>query len=178
MSDNNSDKSSRKALLGRILIVFFMLSVIVAECAVAYFWIPNADALEARVEDRISQDQAEAAENQDKKRRTTVPCVEMDLGKFSLSSHLPAADTTLRIDCHLVAEVIQEKKDRFEKLYTHNQHRIRDAVVVEMRRATPEELTEPGLGLIKRRILAKSNDLLGETLIRGIVISEFSYIHQ
>ena len=41
-----------------------------------------------------------------------------------------------------------------------------------------EDLTDPGLGLLKRRILAKSNDLLGKPLLRSVVFSDFSFVEQ
>ena len=45
-------------------------------------------------------------------------------------------------------------------------------------RVEPADLADPGLGLIKRRILEKSNALLGKPLLRAVVFSEFSYMEQ
>lgn len=66
----------------------------------------------------------------------------------------------------------------FTHLLEKNQHRLRDQIIFEIRNAQLSDLTDPGLGLIKRRILAKSNDLLGQPLLQNVVFSEFSFIEQ
>jgi hypothetical protein len=104
--------------------------------------------------------------------------VEMELGKFNLMVHEPASNVTLRVSFHLVATVDDADSGEVAHLLEKNQHRMRDQIIFEIRNAQMSDLTDPGLGLIKRRILAKSNDLLGHALIRNVVFSEFSFIEQ
>jgi flagellar FliL protein len=104
--------------------------------------------------------------------------VEMELGKFNLMVHEPASNITLRISFHLVGTVADEESSEFSHLLEKNQHRLRDQVIFEIRNAQMSDLTDPGLGLIKRRILAKTNDLLGHAILKNVVFSEFSYIEQ
>src|SRR5436853_128840 len=40
------------------------------------------------------------------------------------------------------------------------------------------DLTDAGLGLIKRRILETTNKTLGKPLLQGVVFSEFSFVEQ
>ena len=40
------------------------------------------------------------------------------------------------------------------------------------------DLTDAGLGLIKRRILETTNKTLGKPLLKGVVFSEFSFVEQ
>ncbi len=104
--------------------------------------------------------------------------VEVDLGKFNLMVHEPASNVTLRINFHLVGTVDDAESGEFAHLHEKNQHRLRDQIIFEIRNAQLSDLTDPGLGLIKRRILAKSNDLLGHAILRNVVFSEFAFIEQ
>lgn len=104
--------------------------------------------------------------------------VEVELGKFNLMVHEPASNITLRINFHLVGTVEDGDSEDFSHLLEKNQHRLRDQIIFEIRNAQISDLTDPGLGLIKRRILAKSNDLLGQPLLQNVVFSEFSFIEQ
>jgi flagellar FliL protein len=40
------------------------------------------------------------------------------------------------------------------------------------------DLSDPALGLIKRQILAKTNSLLGEPLLKEIIFSDFAVVQQ
>lgn len=104
--------------------------------------------------------------------------VEVELGKFNLMVHDPASNITLRVSFLLVGTVPDEESAEFAHLLEKNQHRLRDQVIFEIRNAQLSDLTDPGLGLIKRRILAKSNELLGQPLLQNVVFSEFSFIEQ
>ena len=104
--------------------------------------------------------------------------VEVELGKFNLMVHEPASNITLRVSFHLVGTVADEESSEIAHLLEKNQHRLRDQIIFEIRNAQLSDLTDPGLGLIKRRILAKSNDLLGQPLLQNVVFSEFSFIEQ
>ena len=58
------------------------------------------------------------------------------------------------------------------------QHRLRDQAIFEIRNCQIDDLTDPGLAVLKRRILAKSTDLLGKPLLRSVVFSDFSFVEQ
>ena len=104
--------------------------------------------------------------------------VEVEMGKFNLMVHEPASNVTLRINFYLVGTVEDGDSDEVTHLLEKNQHRLRDQVIFEIRNAQMSDLAEAGLGLIKRRILAKSNELLGQPLLQNVVFSEFSYLEQ
>jgi flagellar basal body-associated protein FliL len=84
----------------------------------------------------------------------------------------------LRINFHLIGIVLEAEHHPFEELLAKNEHRLRDHVIFEIRNSTIEDLTDPGLALLKRKILAKSNDLLGKPLLHTVVFSDFSFIEQ
>ena len=67
---------------------------------------------------------------------------------------------------------------KLEGLLKKNKHRFRDQIIIIVRNAQLADLTDPGLGLIKRQILAKTNALLGEPLLKGVVFSDFVVVEQ
>ena len=58
------------------------------------------------------------------------------------------------------------------------QHRIREQVIVTVRNSEIGDLTDPGLTLIKRKILEKTNRLLGKEYLQNVVFSDFSFVEQ
>ena len=56
------------------------------------------------------------------------------------------------------------------------QHRFREAVIVTLRGAEVSDLTDAGLGLLKRTILEKTNATLGKPLVKTVIFSDFSFV--
>jgi hypothetical protein len=104
--------------------------------------------------------------------------VEFSLGTFSITSQHPESQTSLRIDFQLFGTVLDKDKNDLEEIFERVQQRLRDRVIYEIRNSNLNDLTDPGLALIKRRILGKSNRLMGKPIIQSIVIPEFSFVEQ
>jgi len=102
----------------------------------------------------------------------------VDLREYRISAFQPLSSTTLRIDFHLFGTVADEEAAEFEKRFLQNQHRIREQVIITVRSANINDLTDAGLGLIKRRILDKTNRLLGKPYLTSVIFSDFSFIEQ
>jgi flagellar basal body-associated protein FliL len=103
---------------------------------------------------------------------------EVDLGNFTVSGFQPASNSTLFITFHLYGTVRHKYAGEFSQRLEENQHRIRDNIIVIIRSAEITDLTDAGLGLIKRRILETTNKTLGKPLLQEVVFSEFSFIEQ
>jgi flagellar FliL protein len=103
---------------------------------------------------------------------------EVSLGSYHVSAYQPSSNTTLRIDLDLFATVLAADEGEFHRLFATNEHRLREQVIVTLRGAEVTDLTDAGLGLIKRQILEKSNRILGKPLLRQIVFSEFSFMER
>lgn len=103
---------------------------------------------------------------------------EVDMGDYSLTAFQPASNTTLLINFHLYGTITSEDEHHFTAQYEVNKHRIRDQVLTTIRSAEIADLTDPGLGLIKRQILEKTNRALGKPLLQGIVFSDFLAVEQ
>ena len=71
-----------------------------------------------------------------------------------------------------------EDKSEFEELKQANEARLREQVNVIVRAAEVPDLTDPTLGLIKRRILDKINRVFGKQLVKGVIFSEMSFVEQ
>jgi flagellar FliL protein len=179
-----------------IIAAAVVVVVILTECVLAYVLIPSPTQLQAHFQEPAAAKPAPAADGHGTDHGETQahgesdkegahggkgdhkPETEMELGKFNLVIHQPASNLTLRVNFHLIGTVLEEDKETFTHLLAKNQHRLRDQVIFEVRSCELSELTDPGLALIKRKILAKSNELLGKPLIKAVVFSEFAFIEQ
>lgn len=166
------------SFLGRLMIAGFMAAVVITECVLAYLWIPSADEVMAKAEQQITEQTAkeEAADVAEEDEQAAV--VEVELGQFSITSHRPSTSTTLRVDFTLVGTVLESDKEEFDQLLERNKFRFRDMVLVEIRNADLADLTDPGLGLIKRRILEKSNALFGKNILRSVFFSDYTFLDE
>lgn len=156
-----------------ILIAVFVTIVILVECVTAYYLVPSAASVE-----KAAQEKAAMAKKTEEEEKPAASEVELDLGKYNVTVHRPSLDTTMRVSFHLVGTAADTSKEEFTGLYARNQHRLREQILVEIRNAKTVDLTDPGLGLIKRRILAKSNELLGKPILTSVLFSEFTYVEQ
>jgi flagellar FliL protein len=160
-----------------IIVAVLVTVVILTECAFAYLLIPSRGDLEAWATAKAAKEHT-TGETASKPKAEGKKEVEVDLGKYNVVIHQPAANVTLRINFHLIGTVLDEEHHEFEELLQKHQHRLRDQAIFEIRNSQVEDLTDPGLALLKRRILAKSNDLFGKPLLRSVVFSDFSFIEQ
>jgi flagellar basal body-associated protein FliL len=103
---------------------------------------------------------------------------EVDLGQFSLTTLQPASNTTLLVDFHLYGTVGSESESLATELIERHKHRVRDQVLTTVRSAEIADLTDPGLGLLKRQILEKTNRALGKPILQGVIFSDFLVVEQ
>src|SRR3954451_17259814 len=160
-----------------VIVAVIVAAVILTECMFAYLLIPSRGELEKWSTEKAAKE-AKAGHNTQDHKHEGKPESEVDLGKYNVIVHHPASNITLRVNFHLVGTVLHDEEKEFDELLTKNQHRLRDQAIFEIRNCQIDDLTDPGLALLKRRILAKSNDLLGKPLLHSIVFSDFSFVEQ
>jgi flagellar FliL protein len=166
-----------------IIVAALVSVVILVECLLAYTLIPSRTDLEKWSAEKAAKEATsghsehghESKHGHEGKGKGET---EVDLGKYNVVVHHPASNVTLRVNFHLIGTVPSEEHHEFEELLTKNQHRLRDQAIFEIRNCQIDDLTDPGLALLKRRILAKSNDLLGKPLLHSVVFSDFSFVEQ
>jgi flagellar FliL protein len=169
---------AKPSLFGKIKILLFVALVIAVECVVAYWYLPKTaetaalagSAVEEKVESKTKAKQD--AENEQNRQ------LEVDLGEFNVTAYQPASNTTLRIDFHLYGTVSVKEQKEFMTLLEENLHRFRGQVLETVRSSEITDLTDAGLGLVKRKIMDKTNRMLGKQLLQTIVFSDFSFIEQ
>jgi flagellar basal body-associated protein FliL len=166
----------RRSLLAKIKLPAAVLAVVLVECGITYLWLPGVSEAEARaaVEATMAAEE-QAAEDEEQKETAQI---EADLGAFTVMAYQPVSNATMRIDFHLYAMIGQHENEEFLVLKEECQARLREQVTVIVRGANITDLTDPGLGLIKRQILEKINRILGKPLVQSVVFSDFSFIEQ
>jgi flagellar FliL protein len=160
-----------------IIVAVIVAAVILTECMFAFVLIPSRSDLEKWSAEKAAKEAASGHAAQEHKHEGK-PETEVELGKYNVVVHHPASNVTLRVNFHLIGTVPTEEHHEFEELLAKNQHRLRDQAIFEIRNCQIDDLTDPGLALLKRRILAKSNDLLGKPLLHSVVFSDFSFVEQ
>lgn len=168
-----------------IIVVVLVAVVILTEGMFAYLLIPSRGDLEKWATEKAAKDAHAGEGHGDDSHGSGHDAShahghehEVELGKYNVVVHHPASNVTLRVSFHLIGTVEEKLHHEFEELLAKNQHRLRDQAIFEIRNCQIEDLTDPGLALLKRRILAKSNDLLGKPLLRSVVFSDFSFVEQ
>jgi flagellar FliL protein len=180
-------RRSSSVILVRITVLLFLVAVVGTECLIASLWLPTSSPAtsidaerpgkEAKAKDDGSETPSPADEPSDGEKKPPEQ-VEVDLEQFNVAAHQPVSNTTIRINFHLFGVISPNDKGEFEKLFKANHHRFREQVLVTLRSAEGSDLADAGLGLIKRQILEKTNALLGKPLLRGVIVSDFSYMEQ
>jgi flagellar FliL protein len=181
--DTDSPQSKpRSSLMGKLMLLLFMLAVIGGECVAAYLltsaYRPSGVPIAAGPPKQAAGQGKPAREPEDASEKGQTEDLEVDLGKFDVNSFQPKANTTSIIDFHLYATIASSDKSAFNASIEQNKNRLRDQILVIVRSADLAELTEPGLGLLKRRILEKSNTILGKAFLQTIIFGDFSFTEQ
>ncbi len=104
--------------------------------------------------------------------------LEVNLGAYHVLTYEPNSGSSLNIDFELYGTVLAEEESEFYQLFTVNQHRIEEQVVITMRGMELTDLTAAELGLIKRKILEKTNRALGKPLLREVIFPKFSFLER
>lgn len=174
---------------GRLKLAGFVLGLVTVEAMAAYFILPvSSDANPPQMDGSaatVSQSPPPVSVPETQIDPTegfaTTPGpndVEVDLGQFSVTAYQPASQTTLRIDFHLWGTVDKTMEQEFQAAWEKSINRLRDQIIVIVRSAELSDLTDAGLGLIKRKILEKVNHTLGKPYLRTVVFSEYSFLEQ
>jgi flagellar FliL protein len=103
---------------------------------------------------------------------------EVALGSFNVTRFNPTTNTTLAIDFEIYGTVLAEDATDFEHHFEKSNARIREQITMTMHGAASADLTDAGLGLIKRQILEKTNRALGEPMLKEVLFSKFNFVER
>ncbi|MCC6125569.1 MAG: hypothetical protein IT426_11445 [Pirellulales bacterium] len=181
----------KKAKFGKkSAILGVVLAVVAIECGAAYWLLSSAGNAAAQASEpaeakNTENKAAEKSEHKTAKHEGKVggekdpnEQIEVVLGDFSVTTFQPATNATLRIEFKLYGTIGAKDEKEFLAALEENQHRFRDQVLVIVRSAEITDLTDAGLGLVKRKIMEKTNRMIGKPLLQSIIFSDFSFIEQ
>jgi flagellar FliL protein len=187
----------KKSSFVKLAILGIVVTVIGVECTLAFFVLSSAgNATEHVSEPSVAKGEGKG-ESKDKEAKHEGKAeakgnveselngdadpsdqVEVVLGEFSVTAFQPATNTTLRIEFSLYGAVGAKEQKEFMTALEENQHRFREQVIVIVRSAEITDLTDAGLGLIKRKIMEKTNRMIGKSMLHSVIFSDFSFIEQ
>jgi flagellar basal body-associated protein FliL len=195
---------SGKPLLKKLKVGAIIATVVILQCFIISAFLPSGDEPKAHASTKHDAPAHDAPAHEEEHHEAAAESeqCEVDLGAFSLTVFNPNTSSNLLVDFHLFGMVAGtasaaggegggehghgEKAEssatgdagKLEGLLKKNKHRFRDQIIIIVRNAQVADLADPGLGLIKRQILAKTNALLGEPLLKGVVFSDFVVVEQ
>ena len=103
---------------------------------------------------------------------------EVKLGSYHVVTFNTDTGTSLNIDFELYGTVLAKEKEEFSHLFEANEVRVREQILVTVRGSEVADLSDPDLGLLKRKILEKVNRTLGRPLLNEAIFSKFSFIER
>jgi len=98
----------------------------------------------------------------------------VELGDFSVKVFNPVTRVMLRTDFRLEGVTSCEDHGEFERFIQGNHRFFREQVMVSVRNSDLDELTDPRLHLLKRRIVARVNLTMGEPFLKSVDIKDFN----
>jgi flagellar FliL protein len=157
-----------------LIIAAVVIGVTLMESAAVFMFMPSPQAAaKAEAEEKLPEPEEDESDS-------GKDVVEFDLGEYRITSFQPMSSTTVRIDFHLYGMVLAGPKneEELETQFKAKERRLRDLIFVVVRGAELSDLTDAGLGLLKRRILETTNKVLGKRLVHSVVFSDFSFVEQ
>lgn len=103
---------------------------------------------------------------------------EVPLGDYHVMTYDQNTGVSMNVDFELFGTVLADEESEFFRLFDANKVRIREQILVTIRSMDVSDLSDAGLGLIKRKILEKTNRALGKPLLHEAVFSEFSFMER
>jgi flagellar FliL protein len=177
-------KRGGRGLLRLIKAVAFVSVLVVVQIVVASILVPSASETE-----RLAHDLAAASKGEDHSAGTGHDAEsshgdhgegvkEVDLGTYNITRYNPTTNTTLAIDFELYGTVLAEEAAEFSHRFEASTARIREQVTMTLHAAESTDLTDAGLGLIKRQILEKTNRALGRPFLKEVLFSKFNFVER
>lgn len=182
IQEENPPEKSGMGLMG-IIKAFAFLSVIVAVQVVgASFLIPSAQETEQLGREIAAAEAGKEASSSSEEEVAEVVegegISEVLLGTYNPTRYNPKTGSTLTVDIEIYATMLAEETEDFSARLEKNKGRVGEQVMMTLHSASTAELADPGLGLIKRRILEKTNRALGKPIVREVLFSKFNFVER
>jgi hypothetical protein len=165
--------------------VAFVSVIVIVQIVGAAMLAPSAQDTAKLAKDLAAAASGQAAESHDEHGkeaeghgRHETNLKEVDLGTYNITRFNPTTNTTLAIDFELFGTVLAEDADEFSHHFESSNARIKEQITLTMHSAESTDLTDAGLGLIKRQLLEKTNRALGEPMLKEVLFSKFNFVER
>jgi flagellar basal body-associated protein FliL len=172
------------AVMTIVKAVAFVSILVIVQVVGASMFIPSAEDTEKLAKQYVAAGHGEAAAagshepaGHDEE-HAGEDTVEVDLGTYNVTHYNPASNATLSIDFELFGSVLAADQQEFEHLMEKNKVRVREQVILTLHAAESKDLSDAGLGLIKRQILEKTNRALGHPMLHEVLFSKFNFVER
>lgn len=165
---------TKSSLLPKLVISGFITTIVVVETFIFFFMVPSADDVAALAEARLVKElKASMADAGEVVLDKSNSIVEFSLGEYGITFTPPGSDRNHVVEFQAFGTVREHDEKRLDALFAARHGRFRHRMMLEIRNATMDELTENQLGLLQRRILATSNEILEEPILLGVGFNNF-----
>src|SRR4051812_21941248 len=164
--------------------VAFISVIVVVQIVVASMLAPSAQDTAKLAKELAAASNGQSAEAQEEakegkgKAAKEQDLKEVELGTYNITRFNPATNTTLAIDFELFGTVLAEDAAEFQHHFESSNARIKEQITLTMHSAASADLTDAGLGLLKRQLLEKTNRALGQPLIKEVLFSKFNFVER
>lgn len=184
----DSSKSGGRGIFRIVKAVAFVSIIVVVQVVVASMLTPSARETEKLAKDLLAtssgkggEDHADDGKDGEHGNDSGEHGRELDevkLGTYNVTRFNPGTNTTLAIDFEVYGTVLASEAAEFEHRYEKSKARIREQITLTMHGTDALDLTDAGLGLIKRQILEKTNRALGQPLLKEVLFSKFNFVER
>lgn len=178
-------KRKGRGMFRLIKAVAFISVIVVVQIVVASMLAPSAQDTAKLARDLATASTGQSAEGQEEqgkdakgKAANEQDLREVELGTYNITRFNPSTNTTLAVDFELFGTVLAEDLAEFQHHLESNNARIKEQITLTMHSAESKDLTDAGLGLIKRQILEKTNRALGQPLLKEVLFSKFNFVER
>lgn len=169
---------SGSGLKSKLLVGVFVSGVVIAETIVFFLMVPSGEEVAALAESRLIAVAQEIDAKKEKEHAIVEKdsIAEFDLGTYSVAFVPPGADHNYRVEFKLFGTLNSSDESHLQALFLEREKRFRHRMLLEIRNASLQELQENQLGLIQRRVLATSTELLGEAILLSVGFSDYQVL--
>lgn len=183
-TDDAAPPRGPSGLMTILKAVAFISVIVVVEVVAASMFIPSAQETERLARQYVAAGDGQAAPTGEVESgvhanyKTHEETHEVELGTFHVTHFNPATNTTLSIDFELFGTVLAGDESEFHELSEKNKIRVREQVIMTLHASEAKDLSDAGLGLLKRQILEKTNRALGQPMLKEVLFSKFNYVER
>lgn len=163
---------------GKLLIGAFVSAVIIAETGVFFFLVPSGEEVAALAESRLIEATEAKGLTKSDNHEEEHKVIEFDLGSYPLVFVPNDSDRNHRVEFRLFGTLLAKDEARMKELFEEKKFRFRHRLLLEIRNSSLDELNENQLGLIQRRILATSTELLGEAILLSVGFQDYQVLEE